>query len=327
MAITPGKCPPPPVGCPPFTQKDCIEVFKIYDQCVREDLAGTCVVITNTKCPGVHLDTAEIRSCTADPATAQCKVLGFGAFNPPFFRSVFIQQSVDVRVTLADARGKSATVTLTLQAFNEAYLWTPPGTLVQCTILGVGDCACEITARETDPTLTICCRVQLCQELQVKAKVKLLVPAYGFCEAPLCVQEPLTEIPCPQQPLFPPQRCQEPPTAAIQDIDGVGIAGINVTLTRTFDSTVHVQSFLTGTDGVATFVDKGGFEAGFDVLSFTDPVTSKTYSFPIPFEFTDSSGTAHDSATACVVIFRRTDTLGVYEVFIDGYLSTILLDP
>ena len=41
MPIKPGKC--PPAGCPPVTQKDCIEVFKVYDQCVAEEVLGSCV--------------------------------------------------------------------------------------------------------------------------------------------------------------------------------------------------------------------------------------------------------------------------------------------
>ncbi|HAF16710.1 MAG TPA: hypothetical protein DCG84_00005, partial [Peptococcaceae bacterium] len=46
MPITPGKCPQVDgvPNCPPYTEKDCIEVFKIYDQCAGEELLGRCVL-------------------------------------------------------------------------------------------------------------------------------------------------------------------------------------------------------------------------------------------------------------------------------------------
>ncbi|WP_027356147.1 hypothetical protein [Desulfofundulus thermocisternus] len=90
MPIKPGKC--PQGRCPEPTEKDCIEVFKVYDMCVQEDEVSRCVNATDLLCSDPLPPGATVR-CTVLPDSAQCTFLGFGPFDPPFFRNVILLQT------------------------------------------------------------------------------------------------------------------------------------------------------------------------------------------------------------------------------------------
>jgi hypothetical protein len=332
MPITPGKCPPStptgggPLVCPDFTEKDCIEVFKVYDQCATEELLGSSVP-ASTLCPGVVIPPGSTITCTVVPGSATCFFIGFGPFNPPFFRPVFVQNQVQVSVTVINPAGViiCGPTPITLQGVVEALLWAPTGVSVQCSILNVGPCTCQFTTDPATGAQLISCRVKVCKEIQIKALVKLLVPSYGFCELGPCIPVPQPEFPCPSpSPLFPPQKCQDPPTAVIQDFLGIGITGVTVTLNRQGTLIPAV----TGANGIATFTTVGGFAGGIDTISFTDtlaPFPVKT--FAIPTEFIDPAGVAHDSDTVCQIVFRRTAIEAhTFNVFMDGFQNGVV-DP
>ncbi|MEW6425464.1 MAG: hypothetical protein AB1523_12125 [Bacillota bacterium] len=321
MAIRPGKC--PPAGCPPFTEKDCIEVFKVYDQCAAEELLGGCVPAPVPIPPGSTC------TCSVVPGSAVCFFAGFGAFNPPYFRPVRVVNRVSVEGEVRDANGNLITTyTAALQALTQALMWAPPGTFVQCQILAAGDCTCEIVTDPVTGEQLICSQVKVCKEVQVKALVKLLVPSYGFCELDPCIPVPQPEFPCPPEPIFPPQRCQEPPLITILEVVGTGIPNVDVTLRRKVDATTIDITKRTDIGGNATFAEVGGFAGSLDDIIFTDPVTGKTITFHVPVEFTDTAGVVHDSRTACVIVFQRT-LVGVttFNVTIDGFTLATPVDP
>ncbi len=325
MAITPGKC--PQVGgvpnCPPFTEKDCIEVFKVYDQCATEELLGSCVRAAD-HCTAPIPPGATV-TCNVVPNTARCFFVGFGHFNPPFFRPVLVHNEVQVSVTVtSDGTVICPTFTITLQGITQAQMWAPDGTFVQCQVLAVGPCTCDVTTDPATGDQLICCRVKVCKEIQIKALVKLLVPSYGFCELNPCVAVPQPEFPCPPtQPLFPPQKCQEAPVVTVQTAAGVGLSGVTVSLIRAGTTITAV----TDATGNATFPTVGGFAGGIDTIQFTDPVTTKVVSFALPTEFTDPTGAAHDSSTACTILFVRAGVgLATFNVFIDG-IQNGTVDP
>ncbi|MDD2443536.1 MAG: hypothetical protein PHS52_03440 [Desulfotomaculaceae bacterium] len=326
MAITPGRCPTDAAGlplCPPFTEKDCIEVFKVYDQCVTEDALTRCVC-SNDVCDST---VARIVSCSVIPDSVQCAFIGFGPFNPPFFRAVRVLQSVDVEVTAARANGSTCKFVTTLQDIVQAFMWAPEGTFVQCNILAVGDCNCEIVSPAPETQL-ICCTVKICKDIQVKALVKLLVPSYGFCEFQPCQAVAQPEFPCPPAgPIFPPQRCQTPPTVTITDA-GTPAAGVTVQLRRNVPPFPVTINAVTDQAGVATFAEVGGFAGGVDQIIFQLTPGGKIVTFNVPLEFIDINGVAHDSATVCTITFNRVDTAPEqFEVFINNIQVQGLIDP
>lgn len=321
MAITPGRC--PPQGCPPPIEKDCIEVFKVYDQCVAEDILDNCVLADDV-CTQTPIPAGSTVSCSVVPDSATCTFIGFGPFNPPFFRPVRLLQQVNVSVTVTDPNGNviCGPFNLLLSGITQAFMWAPDGTTVQCQILAVGPCSCDVVS--VDDNQYICCSVKICKEIQIKALVKLLVPTYGFCEFEPCVAVPQPEFPCPPEgPFFPPQRCQEPPTFTLLNAAGIGIGGVTISLSRG----ATVINRVTNAAGVASFADIGGFAGGIDTISFGDPATLKLVNFPIPLEFVDTTGTARDSATACEIVFQRTAILNEYTVTIDGNQLAQVVDP
>lgn len=314
MAITPGKC-PPVTGCPPFTEKDCIEVFKVYDQCVAEEVLGSCVTAADFCLTPIPADA--VIDCSVVPGSAVCFFIGFGPFNPPFFRPVRVLQRVQVSVTVSVGGVViCGPFTITLQTVTQALLWAPPGTSVQCQVLAVGDCVCEVATDPVTGDQLICCQVKICKDIQVKALVKLLVPSYGFCEMEPCVAIPQPEFPCPPEPVFPPQRCQEPPVVTLLNVAGVGLQGVPVSVIREVDGGTVTLTVTTGITGQAVFTNLGGFAGGLDTIQFT--VGGKTVTFPIPVEFTDATGVLRDSATVCTITFAQTLVAGAFLVTIDG---------
>lgn len=310
MPITPGKCPQTEgrPNCPPFTEKDCIEVFKVFDQCAGEELLGRCVLASDF-CP-TSLPADAAITCKVVPDTARCFFIGFGPFNPPFFRAVLVQNQVDIEITVRNAKGAviCGPFVITLQGIFQAQMWAPPGTFVQCQVIAVGDCNCDLAEDPVTGGQLICCRVKVCKEIQIKALVKLLVPSYGFCELEPCVAAPQPFFPCPpEEPLFPPQRCQDPPVVAIP-----GAANVTVSIIRAGTTITAV----TNAAGIATFATLGAIVAG-DIVRFTVPSTTKVVSFTVPATFTDPSGTLHDSTTVCSIRFVKKEGT-TFDVFIDG---------
>ncbi len=326
MPIKPGKC--PPGGCPPFTEKDCIEVFKVYDQCVAEELLGGCVIAEDFCTAPIPPDATV--TCEVVPGGTRCFFVGFGPFNPPFYRPVRVQNTVQVNVTVTDAAGVviCPTFPVTLQGLTQVLMWAPNGTFVQCQVLAVGDCEAEVTTDPATGKQLICCRVKVCKEIQVKALVKLLVPSYGFCELEPCTPLPQPEFPCPPENIYPPQRCQEPPVFTLQDALGVGISGVAVSLIRKTDSSTVTITKTTDATGTAVFSEVGGFAGSLDDIYFVDPVGNVPKSFHIPTVFTDDQGDLHDSTTACVILLkRRLVNANLFDVYIDGYKLAEALDP
>jgi hypothetical protein len=82
-----------------------------------------------------------------------------------------------------------------------------------------------------------------------------------------------------------------------------------------------IASVTTGITGTASFPTIGGFEGALDSITFLSFTGAKLVSFPIPTEFVDVAGVAHDSATTCSLIFTQiTPGVPLYTVTINGFL-------
>jgi hypothetical protein len=226
------------------------------------------------------------------------------------------------------------TPTLTLTGAARADLWVPPGTTVTCDILSFGDCTCTLLASPTGLPVVLACTGKVCKEVQITAPVKLLVPTYGFCEVPACTFLAQPGFTCPPTPLFPPERCQGTPTvtvlgAVLGTVLDLGAPPVTSVLVSIVRAGVVVASATTDASGVATFPAIGGLEGAIDVVTFT--FLSKLVSFPIPLEFVDVAGVAHDSATTCSLIFTQTGvtTAGspIFTVTINGFTLNMTIDP
>jgi len=269
-------------------------------------------------------------TCSVVPGSAVCFFAGFGDFNPPYYRPVKVVNRVGITGEIRDVNGNLVTTyTTTLQALTQAFMWAPPGTLVQCQILDVGDCECGVVTDPVTGEQLIWSQVKVCKEIQVKALVKLLVPSYGFCELDPCSPPPQPFVCPPDEPLYPPQRCQSSPVITLLEPGLVcSIPDVDVTLTRKVDNTTVSITKKTNATGAATFAEVGGFAGGLDVISFTDPTTTKTINFPVPLEFTDTGGTVHDSTTVCTITFQRTAVgATTFNAFIDTIQSATPVDP
>jgi hypothetical protein len=312
----------------PFTAKDCILVNKIYDQCFTEELVTSQIPVSSS-CPGVTIPAGATVTCIPIPGSATCTFAGTVSVTPPltpFYEEVLVINSFDISAPILVAGVTVCAPTLTLTGAARADLWVPPGTTVTCDILAFGDCTCTLLASPTGLPVVLACTGKICKEIQVTAPVKLLVPTYGFCEVPACTFLPQPGFNCPPMPLFPPERCQGTPSVALLSLGGVPVTGALISIVR---AGVVVASASTGLTGTALFPTIGGLEGAIDVVTFT--FLGKTVSFPIPIEFVDTSGVAHDSATTCSLLFTQigitTTGLPILTATVNGFLDAAMVDP
>ena len=338
MPITPGECGFTVVAgvtiptCPPFTAKDCILVNKVYDQCFTEELVTSQIPVSSA-CPGVTIPAGATVACIPIPGSATCTFAGTVAVTPPltpYFEEVLVINSFQISAPILVAGVTVCAPTLTLTGAARADLWVPPGTTVNCDILAFGDCTCTLLASPTGLPVVIACTGKICKELQITAPVKLLVPTYGFCEVPACTFLAQPGFVCPPTPLFPPDLCQGTPTVVLLGLGGAPISGVVVTVVRTILGVpTAIANATTNLTGTATFPTIGGLEGAIDVVTFT--YLGKLVSFPIPIEFVDVVGVAHDSATTCSLIFTQTGTtttgLPILTVTINGFVEAGTVDP
>ncbi|MCR4419445.1 MAG: hypothetical protein QHH27_03110 [Clostridia bacterium] len=290
--IQPGKCPivDGVPQCPPPTEIDCIEVLKVYDQCIKEEIIFREVPVPKH----CHIDPTDTIVCEVVFPDTTCSIFNFGEPDPNNFRSIVIKQTIKLQIRVFDSRGhEKVPCRVTegpFQQFQDVFLYAPEGTFGQCRIVSAR-CECSVLPR-TDTTnhedsaegnghesLVLFCKIKLCKEIQVKALVKLLVPSYGFCQAEPCVATPQEEFPCPPQNLFPPQQCEVPDVVVVDTPEALAnktaetgpegevprtmVQGIVVTVTRGAD----VFDAITDADEVARFPALvGGFKRG-DVIN------------------------------------------------------------
>ena len=326
-----GICPTDATGaplCSPFTAKDCILVNKVYDQCFTEELVTSQIPVSSS-CPGVTIPAGATVVCIAIPGSATCAFAGTVAVTPPltpYFEEVLVINSFDISAPILVAGVTVCAPTLTLTGAARADLWAPPGTTVSCDILAFGDCTCTLLASPTGLPVVLACTGKICKEILVTAPVKLLVPTYGFCEVPACAILPQPGLVCLPTPLFPPERCQDAPTVTLLAGGGVPLTGVAVSVVRTISGLPAViATATTGLTGTVSFPTIGGLEGAIDTITFFDPLSAKQISFPIPLEFVDVAGVAHDSATTCSLVFAH----GVLTlaVTINGFLASGTIDP
>lgn len=186
MTIKPGPC---PIGCPPAREVVCVEVLKCYDECYKEEFLEKDSYITGW-------DTCAVTN-------AYCAFLAKGTADVDGYRRVYFEQVIEVTFYCAD--GSIAGVeTVTATSFATLYWpdgyddwpWQP-----QCMIYHVEYECVEMTENSTPMTKIL---LLVCKILQIKLPVKLLMPAYGFCEPEPCTAEPFVSG-CPA-PVYPPQK-------------------------------------------------------------------------------------------------------------------------
>lgn len=203
------------LGCELATSViDCIEVLKVYDQCIKEDVIveeePVPVGCPNPLPPGATVQCSFVFDI--DPATGlpetRCEVINIGPPDAQGFADVTVRQRLVFDLTIRDALGN---VLCTARVgpkffFNTVLLYAPDGTFGQCRIVS-SLCRCDIIPDPDNPALNVLlCTKKLCKEIQIKALVKLCVPTFGFCVPAVCEARPQPEFPCPPTNLFPPQK-------------------------------------------------------------------------------------------------------------------------
>jgi hypothetical protein len=211
--------------CPPTTEKDCLLVEKVFDQCFKEDIIVKQFAIPTG--PGEaceNVDLTQVASVNCTVLNADCIVVDV---SPPItdnIRIVTVRQDVEIQILLLDSLDNilcTFTETIT-DFFNQVQLYVPPpgvmfgpagGPFVFCEVVN-STCFCSPeTVPPGDPVTQVICTVKICKVIEVTAFVKLLIPLYGYCIPRPCEAAPQQiEIECPPVgSLFPPQQEIEDP--------------------------------------------------------------------------------------------------------------------
>jgi hypothetical protein len=227
--MQPGLCPINPYTgqreCPPTTEKDCLLVEKVFDQCFKEDIIVKKFEIPTGPgegCENVDLTLVASVSCTV--LDADCVVVDV---SPPItdnIRIVTVRQDVEIEISLLNSAGNvlCTFIETITDFFNQVQLYVPPpgvmfgpagGPFVFCEVVN-STCYCSPeTVPPGEPVTQVICTVKICKIIEVTAFVKLLIPLYGYCIPRPCEAAPQQiEIECPPvQSLFPPQQEIEDP--------------------------------------------------------------------------------------------------------------------
>ncbi|NLL58619.1 MAG: hypothetical protein GX244_08930 [Firmicutes bacterium] len=226
--LQPGLCPVSEYTgmreCPPTTEKDCLLVEKVFDQCFKEDIIVRQFPIPTgpgAACHNVDLSRVDRVECTV--LSAECEVVDVSPPVTDNIRIITVRQDVELQIELFDDSISLCTFTETINDFfNQVPLYVPPpgvmfgpagGPFVFCEVVN-STCFCSPeTVPPGDPVTQVICTVKICKVVEVTAFVKLLVPLYGYCIPRPCEAAPQQiEIECPPaDSLFPPQQEIEDP--------------------------------------------------------------------------------------------------------------------
>ncbi|MBX5477310.1 MAG: hypothetical protein IRZ18_09350 [Clostridia bacterium] len=187
--IIPGPC--PPEGCPKPTEIVCIETIKVYDFCFQTDtrsnlsfpLPSGCHNAATADCFVRDVDCREISRTPIDGGLA----------------NVTLRVTVRLRITVFNDNGHEVCEFDATFVFTKTVtLCAPEGTFIDCR---VASSACEAFIAGNNVHVN----VTLCLLIESNARVKLLVPSFGFCVPSECVTLPSPPVECPPENIFPPQ--------------------------------------------------------------------------------------------------------------------------
>lgn len=193
MQVTPGPC--TPGECPPYSEIDCIAVDKVYDYCFEADTIQPQICVTMA-CTG----TVTGATCAVSTVTCTWLMNSPSATTGYEVSTFLISGTIDFTLTCT---GGTTTSSATFSMTKSILLCAPDGTTQSCEVLSAV-CTPPIVIPLGDGLYNICSTVGLCSTFESTARVKILVPSYGFCTPAPCQVSPLVPI-CPPSSIFPPQ--------------------------------------------------------------------------------------------------------------------------
>lgn len=169
----------------------CIAVDKVFDYCFDETTVTRCVPFE-----GQRLGTPV--TCVLRTHEVTCRIAG----DPEYTDGGMANVNVVVTVPATIRVGECHEFAMTFPVFRSLQLCIPEGTHLGCEVSGT--CFCDLIDTNADERSDeLCCVANLCVVLHTTARVRLLVPSYGFC-AP----GPSRDAPCPRPHGYP-SGCEE----------------------------------------------------------------------------------------------------------------------
>lgn len=165
----------PEDGIPPKPEEIvCIAVDKVFDFCFREEVTTRTVTLSVPIATNV--------SCTLDTGAATCQIIGKPQYADGGLANVTLMITVPAAVEVG-----TQPMTVNFVSFKTIQLNMPSGTNIDCSVSG--SCFCALVDLDGDgQSEEVFCQANLCVVLETTARVKLLVPSFGFC-APVLMRD------------------------------------------------------------------------------------------------------------------------------------------
>ena len=130
--LQPGLCPVNEYTgmreCPPTTEKDCLLVEKVFDQCFKEDIIVRQFPIPTGPGAACHnVDLSRVNRVVCTVLSAECEVVDVSPPVTDNIRIITVRQDVELQIELFDDSISLCTFTETINDFfNQVPLYVPP---------------------------------------------------------------------------------------------------------------------------------------------------------------------------------------------------------
>lgn len=188
MGAGPQEIRPGPVRdrCPEPAEIVCVAVDKVYDFCFEEVSLSRSIPVSNIPAG------TQVRG-TLHPERAQTRVIGESVQGNDGLTTVNLAITLPATIQVGDQPPQ----TLHFVHLRSLQLYAPTGTQIGAE--ATGTCFCHLVDADDDGECEeLCCVASLCLVVEVTARVKLLLPSYGYC-----TPTPTRDAPGPVPPEYP----------------------------------------------------------------------------------------------------------------------------
>lgn len=154
----------------------CVEVEKVFDYCFQEEVCTRTMPLFGLP------ETAQV-TCTLNTEAATCRVVGEPKYTDGGMANVTLRITVPATVQAPN----QAPTTINFICFKSIQLNMPAGTNVACEVTGSAFCHLLDTNGD-NLSDELFCQAAIVVVVETKARVKLLIPSFGFC-APALFRE------------------------------------------------------------------------------------------------------------------------------------------
>ncbi|MEW6545532.1 MAG: hypothetical protein AB1446_01260 [Bacillota bacterium] len=165
----------------PPTAVECVQTTKVFDQCTFQETRSQCFPIPEDPCGPFPLPLGS--TATLRVTGVSCRILDAVPAPPPHgpgFKVLTVLVTVTLEIIVLNQYGlERCRFPATFALVRNVVLYAPDGTDPSCEVLWCEGTWC-LVVDGVQPQ--VCCEIDLCVQVEVAGRVRLLIPVAGFCE-------------------------------------------------------------------------------------------------------------------------------------------------